>query len=151
MNFTPTVENCSCLACHVVFEHTRKHCGTSYHLQEGRICLQFPVMDLSRKYLNPLDLCKSFRLRQNLYISDFCRDTAAIFKMFSATKPRFLRFLPRHCRDFYDFCRDNAAIFDTSACRGTAIFGLKNRDKFLPLQPLYNRKFDGKDDRWIDR
>ena len=59
MNFTPTVENCPVLAliaCHVVFEHTRNHCGTSYHLQEGRISLQFLVMVLSRKYLNSLDL-----------------------------------------------------------------------------------------------
>ena len=27
-------------------------------------------------------------------------------EIFAATNPRFSRFLPRHCRDFYDFCRD---------------------------------------------
>ena len=54
-------------------------------------------------------------------------------RFFAATKPRFSRFSPRQCRDFYDFDRDNAAIFGILACRGTAIFGLKNRDKFLPL------------------
>ena len=43
MNFTPTVENCPVLECQL-----------SYH-QEGRISLQFIVMELSRKYLNFLD------------------------------------------------------------------------------------------------
>jgi hypothetical protein len=41
--------------------------------------------------------------------------------------------LPRHCSDFHDLCRDNTAIFRILACRGTAIFGLNYRDKFLPL------------------
>jgi hypothetical protein len=67
-------------------------------------------------------------LRQNRNIRQFCREKVAIFKKFAATKPRFLRFLPRYCHDFHDFCRDNAAIF-----------GLHYRDKFLPL--LFARGF----------
>jgi hypothetical protein len=51
-----------------------------------------------------------------------CRDKAAIFTIFAAI-----------CCDYHDFCRDNAAIFRILACRGTAIFGLNYRDKFLPL------------------
>jgi hypothetical protein len=76
---------------------------------------------------------KYFLPRQNRDIRQLCRDKAAIFKKFAATKPRFLRF----CRDiaaiFTIFCRDNAAIFRILACRGTAIFGLYYRDKFLPM------------------
>ena len=54
--------------------------------------------------------------------------------------PRFLQFRPRIYRDFYDFDREITAIFSILPYRGTAIFGFKNRDKFLPLDDLEQDK-----------
>ena len=70
--------------------------------------------DFSIKFMNFL----VFTFESNFYCDKvpIIAFFAAIVKIFAATNPRFSRFLPRHCRDFYDFC-------------GTAIFGLQNRDK----------------------
>ena len=51
----------------------------------------------------------------------------------TAKLPRFLNLRPRIYRDFCNFDREITAIFSILPCRGTAIFGFKNRDKLLPL------------------
>ena len=57
------------------------------------------------------------------------RKITAFLLIFAATKPRFLKFLPRQDRDFWNFCRDKTAILCFLACRGAAIFGKFYRDK----------------------